>query len=285
MDASKRVDTLYMDSEHEVKYFGQPYSTSPARMACLYVSPSASMPRESHSGASTSSSSSTGGYETVFGRRASIASSVSSVEPMAIWDTQNQNTPNLAASHGYNLPCQFGFLGCNEQFHPSDIEPWIAHSSSHFHLFSPPPKSICSFCDVEFETDGNDRARQWKWRERMYHIAGHIMRRGSAHGMKPDYFVLDYLRDIGVLKQDDYEYQVSYTERPYCDGLLPLGSSIPGSRTSSKTNDIRDDLEAERRLLRREKDKDKGKRRESQTSSRGHSHNHRHRNSSPNRRR
>lgn len=41
--------------------------------------------------------------------------------------------------------------------------------------------------------------------------------------MRPDFFTIQYLYQKGVISREDYEWAVRGSERPVCDGLLPLG--------------------------------------------------------------
>ena len=124
----------------------------------------------------------------------------------------------------YNLPyelvCEFGFMGCQLRFQPSDVEAWIRHSISHFTAFHirPPPRAICTFCD---ESDGvfeNKRDLESNWRKRMRHIAGHFARLQPQEQLRPDFGVVEHVRKF--ISVEDYERAQRYSERPRgCPGM------------------------------------------------------------------
>ncbi|KAF4631778.1 hypothetical protein G7Y89_g6351 [Cudoniella acicularis] len=204
------------------------------------------------------------------GRRQSSGSSVSSLTSRPPWAPLPANInlplamlPITPLDHGYDLACEFGCVGCHIRFHPEYFESWIEHSLSHFGNNPPPSKAICTFCDREFDCALNpdDDDPFSNWRDRMMHIGGHFYNRrqlGADHP-RPDYFLLDHMRNIGILSVKDYEDLVQYTERPYCDNLYPLGF-VPPETKERKDREIREsrqihDLGKERRQMKRERSK------------------------------
>jgi hypothetical protein len=186
-------------------------------------------------------------------------SSVGSTPPAP--PSLNHQIATTPYDHGYNLPCEFACTGCGIKFHPTQIEAWIDHSMSHFGNFSPPSQAICTFCDEE---DGIFRTRdedtRGVWRDRMMHIAtSHLQELQPAEGMRPDYFLLDYLRKIEVLSIEDYNYAIKYTERPPVDGLVDYGFEPKEVKMKKeRMAHAEHNLEKERRQMRREKGKGKG---------------------------
>lgn len=128
-------------------------------------------------------------------------------------------SPQILWNSPYALPCEFGFIGCQVFFRPSDVEAWISHSISHFTAFDirPPSKAICTFCDeAVFE---NKRDLESGWRERMNHIAGHFARLQSEEELRPDFGVIEHVRKF--ISVEDYKRTQRYSERPRgCPGLV-----------------------------------------------------------------
>ncbi|KAF4635285.1 hypothetical protein G7Y89_g2801 [Cudoniella acicularis] len=170
-----------------------------------------------------------------------------------------EQTPLVAA---YDLPCEFSVVDCHMRFYPEHFESWISHSLSHFSNHPPPSKTICTFCDREFDLVPNENNGDpfSNWRERMLHIGGHFFNHrelGTSHP-RPDYFLLDYLRDKGFLRVEVYEDLISYIERPHCDDLYPLGFKTPemiqkkarSSRESLEICDLKEEKRAQRKKRR-----------------------------------
>lgn len=59
----------------------------------------------------------------------------------------------------------------------------------------------------------------------MIHIAAHLT--AGERGLRPDFWVIEYMHGIGKLPQKGYEFVMSYTERPRCSGIVPLGYKTP----------------------------------------------------------
>ena len=112
----------------------------------------------------------------------------------------------------------------------------------------------------------------------MIHIGGHLQDFAQNTAPRPDYHVLDHLWENKIIPDDDYQFQIAYTERPNCDGLLPLGSKKPGIRVKKEIETYNLDKEKrEMKRLQREKaqnqGKGKGKERETHRSSTANSQN------------
>jgi hypothetical protein len=103
-------------------------------------------------------------------------------------DSETQSTPSLnppppptainQMNYESELRCEFEFVDCHLSFHPTQIEPYISHTDSHFLGHLPPRKTTCISCDRIFE-DPNEPVANWT--RRMRHIADHY-RTGSLTG-------------------------------------------------------------------------------------------------------
>jgi hypothetical protein len=192
------------------------------------------MAKRTYGVGSSASSERESGYDarTTFSRNDGRSSSVSSISSGGSF-----HQPGPLPPPRYMLPCEFRFAGCHLEFHPNLYDVWISHSTSHFHSLLPPIKTVCTFCDIEFDTsfvntgeDREDRVRHWSWRSRLMHVLTHLENIPSAEPMRwmrPDFFLIQYMWENNILSSSDYSAAMKFTERPQCDGLLPLGSKIP----------------------------------------------------------
>ncbi|RDL39005.1 uncharacterized protein BP5553_03345 [Venustampulla echinocandica] len=198
----------------------------------------------------------------------SCTSSVSSAtsrpprEQLEGFDPHFQQLAMAPFPHGYVLPCEFAFLGCNLQFNPEYQEDWISHSASHFSTHSPPPKVICTFCNREYDSVERGIDPMTNWTSRMIHIERHFWdsRRVGDQEMvhpRPDYFVLDYMLHKNLLSKKDYLHLIQYTERPECENLYSLGYQTPEMKRRAETEERRarqtHNLDNERRRMKRGK--------------------------------
>jgi hypothetical protein len=161
-------------------------------------------------------------------------------------------------NYGYEYPCEFGFADCSLRFHPTQIDAWISHEASHFLEHRPPPKTCCIFCALVFENFADPHL---SWRQRMAHIAVHFQNRARQEVVRPDFFIIDYMRKKRILSAEDYKWAIRHTERPPCDGLVDIGYKTPEmKRKEEKSRELRHNLEKQDRQRRRERDsKGKGK--------------------------
>lgn len=60
----------------------------------------------------------------------------------------------------------------------------------------------------------------------MIHVAAHLFEGSSYSQSRPDFWVVEYLFKNNLMSVEDYRAAIEYTERPHCDGLLPLGLRI-----------------------------------------------------------
>lgn len=153
----------------------------------------------------------------------SLATTIQAAPPPWQPPTLNQQLNATPYNYGYVLPCEFDIMGgCTLRFHPTQFEAWITHTASHFNG-KLPPKAMCVFCDDNNSTFDDQKDLQLNWRKRMVHIGGHLQDLRPAESLRPDYFVLDHMRANGLVSVEDYNHAMTYTERPHCNGLVPLG--------------------------------------------------------------
>lgn len=157
---------------------------------------------------------------------------------------------------GYDLPCEFFFLGCNLRFDPGNVEEWISHSVSHFVNAPLPSTTICTFCDeATFRSDGDEVK---SWRERMLHIFDHLAALTPSEYMRPDFWVIEHMKGYGLLSSEDHAHAVQGTERPYCDNMYPLDWK-PQDMLAREDKDSQETYEIGREDRQRRKDTKKGK--------------------------
>ncbi|KAF8856423.1 hypothetical protein BDZ45DRAFT_476350 [Acephala macrosclerotiorum] len=152
------------------------------------------------------------------------------------WHIAFTNTNFTPIAARYHLPCEFAFMGCEVIFRPDEYESWVTHSFSHFERAGPPPKAICTFCDDDeaiFETNGD---KVLNWRTRMYHVAEHFENGQTYEDLRPDFFVVEHMRENGLLSEEDFKFAMHITERPKCDGWLSGGFKVPKIRKKDQRN-------------------------------------------------
>jgi len=271
-----RVDELFLRSDSP-RIFGSPsqrvvqegftspqaYDSDKQRSRHFLPSSPISSSRSSGSRSSATSSSYSGGSETSRGRQSSISSSPSVGAAPPPWQTLDQRLAMTNFNYGYDLPCEFGFLGCHLRFHPENSEDWIDHSVSHFSGHSPPVRTVCTFCDREFDCTYNPNDAGQNWRQRMEHIGRHFYGRrridgdgGEVNHPRPDFWILEYLNSIGLISPQDYSYSIRFTERPPCEntyhrGWKPQEMLAKEERNSGTSHDLR----KERHQMKKEKGK------------------------------
>jgi hypothetical protein len=171
---------------------------------------------------------------------------------------QQDNLPDT----DYYLQCEFVFTGCAESFHPFHYELWINHTFEHLTRddISPPLKAVCIFCDMKFDCSETLNDPIDNWRERMDHIHLHFQEGASAETARPDFFVVNHMRAHGLITRVVHDHLMTYTERPFVDGLQPLGwESEEKKKKREKDLTQEHNLEKEKRLQKRMAARTKGK--------------------------
>lgn len=268
-DARGRVIRFLDDDNYRVPGFSSSRETQPLRYnddlprhhGEQYIPSAAS---RAFSSASTISTASIDGQSDTMSRATSNstrASSVSSTFPLHPIQTLNQQIATTTLpNHGYNLPCIFEAVDCHLTFPATSVEEWIEHSYSHFIKVPPPPKSICIFCDDDNAVFISRGDPYETWRLKMMHILGHLQDYDPPHIRRPDFLLIDYLSEHGLISQEDYSHSITYTERPDCDGLVGYDFVTP-ERERERLNQERMqrapyDLDKERRAMRKRRSKE-----------------------------
>lgn len=160
-------------------------------------------------------------------------------------------------NYGSELRCEFEFVGCHLSFHPTQIEPYISHTASHFLGHLPPPKAFCIFCDRIFE-DPNDPVANWT--RRMRHIADHYRHLEPFERSRPDFLLMNHMRSKRIMSSEDHKWATRHSERPHCDGLVDRSyRTLEMKRKEERFIAEPHDLEKEDRHRRRHASKAKGK--------------------------
>lgn len=187
----------------------------------------------------------------------SAASGSCSDDQASVTSTTPSSAPSVTpVDYGYELHCEFEFLGCNVTFHPTATISYTSHAASHFLKYRPPRKTCCIFCNREFEHADRDKS----WRQRMQHIADHFHGGLRVEHTRPDFHVIEYMRKKNILSVEDYKVAIRFSERPYCDGLVDRGYRPPERKWEEDRRIVEIHNQAkEDRDRRRAKDAKKGR--------------------------
>ncbi|CZS88039.1 hypothetical protein WAI453_000434 [Rhynchosporium graminicola] len=275
----------YSDREHRLRFSSQTFNNQPSPQSEPYLSYSSSTACPalgSFSQLSSSRRRSDSDSASQLSSDTTTLSSAPSLPPFPVppWYqfTRGDMGPVVL---NYELPCEFGMLGCYVTFRPEEHEHWIAHSFSHFLRHSPPSKTVCTFCDDPQAYFQDPYDPYGSWRARMLHIGAHHEQHGGAPGNRPDYFLMEHLHQCGLIDEGDFKANMSYTERhdtqvgqvPYKElNLVEDDFQTPEMQARERMNGTLDagyyDMRSEARHLRHGKDREKGRSGKSYKSSR-----------------
>ncbi|PQE07730.1 nicotinamide N-methyltransferase protein [Rutstroemia sp. NJR-2017a BVV2] len=189
------------------------------------IQPSPSRRSSSHSVSTTSQS----------------ADSVFSAPSASSDDTATTYTPeNEPINSVLTLHCDFGMIDCQIGFPTTQFQHWYDHVLSHFGPLLPPPKCVCLYCPQEFKDELHPLEN---WRRRMIHCHAHIVAEGYIPP-RPDFWLIDYLRETNLISAQDADRAESHTERPRVAGLVPHDfkteeTKLRNERNQTCPNDIR----------------------------------------------
>ena len=116
-----------------------------------------------------------------------------------------------------SLPCIFQDILACQHINFDDPGSWSGHVIEHFGPSGPPPHALCIFCDKSFEDDNAATC----WNVYLDHINEHF-KDGRALDKRPDFRVLKYLWEKGIITDDGYDFFCGGSERPKVPGLIPL---------------------------------------------------------------
>jgi hypothetical protein len=105
---------------------------------------------------------------------------------------------------------------CPVLFHRDNVNDWYSHSISHYNSYNavPPTHALCVYCDESFDSNSPLVC----WRDRMSHIAEHILG-AAATKKRPDFGVAKDMLKKGCISQDHYNEYSKDSERPTIEGL------------------------------------------------------------------
>lgn len=168
----------------------------------------------------------------------------SSAPPSRIGDQRHpppvHSPPLHSHMHGVNtperfLPCELFGFGCSVRFPLYQVSDWIRHLETEHLRDTIPRNSVCWFCD----SPGNNRFRpasdshedcRAAFRRRMRHVAEHF-RNGVPQAARPDWYLLEHLRDIGEIRPDLFSQITEHIEAP--PGTLTINRTPPARRPPS----------------------------------------------------
>jgi hypothetical protein len=86
----------------------------------------------------------------------------------------------------------------------------------------------------------------------MFHVADHYRHHSEPEQARPDFWTIDYMLGKKLISEDNYRWALRHTERPSCDGLVPLGYETQEMKIKQERS-LRElhDLGKEDRLRRR----------------------------------
>ncbi|KAK0613843.1 hypothetical protein B0T14DRAFT_397120, partial [Immersiella caudata] len=145
------------------------------------------------------------------------------------------------------LWCEFHHLRqCNAVFQGDNEAAWIQHHIDHMRN-QLPSRLVCWFCDEDPHFIARRSAeRGANFVDRMRHIRRHISGEWStSEAMRPDFFMIDHMYQIGRIDQDMYETAMGYSEMP--NGWGPR----PDDEPTSRKDFVYDNGEKERRQQKR----------------------------------
>lgn len=157
---------------------------------------------------------------------ASNSSTVSDATSLSTAPSIDLNHPELTLDqqllnmsiNGSNLPCIFRYITDCQHINFDDSDSWSEHVIGHFGRSGPPPRALCVFCDTLFEGENAMAC----WNEYLEHINEHFQTGTTLDTSRPVFGVLRYMRDEGLITEDDYAFFCTGSERPKVSGLIPL---------------------------------------------------------------
>jgi len=71
----------------------------------------------------------------------------------------------------------------------------------------------------------------------MQHLAEHFESGKIDQDMRPDFFVIEYMRAEGLMSEEDFKVAMSYSERPNFETLVPFDHKMPGKPNGGRRED------------------------------------------------
>ncbi|KAJ6440787.1 ketose-bisphosphate aldolase class-II family protein [Purpureocillium lavendulum] len=157
------------------------------------------------------------------------------------------------------LPCEFRNLsGCLREYSFDQVEQWIRHiKDDHLgHRF--PGESRCWFCDEQFVARSNRREdKSLAFHMRMYHIAGHLEIGLTAADIRPDFPLLDHLKEYSIIDEETFAWAKNQSEQmPRPRGMTLVSPSGMPPRGEIYPEDRRSRYHRPNGVVRRRRDRD-----------------------------
>lgn len=165
---------------------------------------------------------------------------------------------SVSTAVAVTVPCEFAaYADCQRTFPVRDVDALVEHVGAD-HLGGVfPPRTVCWFCDgAKFEADEASRRRPQQpqqppqhnsraaYHRRMLHIAGHFLD-GTADAMRPDFDMLDHLRDHGLIDTALFQHATRYSELESLGLNPPEPGSVVSEPSSCHGNQPRDKVDEE----------------------------------------
>lgn len=150
-------------------------------------------------------------------------------QPLGQFLNRPATQPASRPGDNQSLWCEFsGLVGCRATFQLDDERAWVEHHLEHLRGHCP-TQSVCWFCDdIQFTANGQVNAYAIFY-ERMEHIRRDIMHdpRLGIDDMRPDFNLVEHIRQSGLLSESMYQHAMEYDE-------LPNQYRLPVSTSSSR---------------------------------------------------
>ncbi|KAL6906954.1 hypothetical protein GGI43DRAFT_247445 [Trichoderma evansii] len=233
LSATEKMKRVYNDSKfspvklkliranilrrHRIEYFTK--ARAPKTRASMA---NVSMANASMTNAPIPYASMTRTYRTLSTRRSSVCSSAS--------DPYGTSSSMSVVSSSPQLPCEFyGYENCEETFDLNSFDDWVQHICGHHLRWRLPRYCICWFCDdaVFHAVDETADEREHNYRARMHHIADHFGHGATMSEIRPDFYFLDHLRDIGLVSERNFQACKAWHEAPLPKGGINSEGPAP----------------------------------------------------------
>ncbi|KAI1136599.1 hypothetical protein F5Y05DRAFT_98621 [Hypoxylon sp. FL0543] len=162
------------------------------------------------------------------------------------------------------LPCEFVGLGsCDMSFNYDETEAWIEHIITDHLQNRLPNKAVCWFCDTYlFDAKAPEvRDRRLNFHNRMEHIREHLAEGKTVHDIRPDFHMLDHLRQHQLISEAMYNQARRWHEsllRPEHMRHVYRPRYVPPERQRQQERENMVPVDQSKEERRRRRDKAKG---------------------------
>ncbi|EHK45608.1 hypothetical protein TRIATDRAFT_39972 [Trichoderma atroviride IMI 206040] len=148
----------------------------------------------------------------------------------SIFDSARSLSSMSSVSSGPQLPCEFAeYYYCEETFDLNNIDDWVQHICGHHLTWRLPKDCVCWFCDavVFHAVDDTADERERNFRARMHHIAQHFGHGATISDIRPDFYLLEHLRDTGLITERGFRILKDWHEAPQPKGGINSEEPAP----------------------------------------------------------